>query len=49
MNQDQIKDPVSHVCLVGAVVASYSPAQQEVASSNTFTVMTIFLVTEFSE
>ena len=46
MNWTEFKDPVSHVCLAGAMVASWS-LTQEVAGLNTFTVMTI--VTEFSE
>ena len=44
----QFKDPVSHMGLAGAVVASWSPTH-EVAGLNPFTVMTIFFVTEFSE
>ena len=28
MNQDQFKDPVSHMCLTGAVVASGSLTQE---------------------
>ena len=39
MNWAQFKDPVSHMCLVGAVVASRS-LTQEVAGSSPFTVMT---------
>ena len=42
MNLGQLKDPVSHMCLAGAVV-------QEIAGSNPFTVMTNIFVTEFSE
>ena len=48
MNWAQFKDPVSHMCLAGAVVASWS-LTQEVASSNPFTVMTNIFVTEFVE
>ena len=48
MNWTEFKDPVSHVCLAGAVVASWS-LTQEVAGSSTFTVMTNIFVTEFSE
>ena len=48
MNWDQFEDPISHMPLAGAMVASLSPTQ-EVASSNSFTVMTNILVTEFSE
>ena len=39
---------IFHICLVGAVVASWS-LTQEVAGSRPFTVMTIFFITEFSE
>ena len=46
MHWGQIKDPVSHMCLADAVVASWS-FTQEVAGSNTF--ITIVFVTEFSE
>ena len=36
-----IKDPVSHMCLAGTVVTSWSLTQEvEVAGSNTFTVIT---------
>ena len=35
----QFKDPVCHMCLAGAVAASWSLVQ-EVAGSNPFTVMT---------
>ena len=38
MNWAQFKDPVSHICLAGAVVASWS-LTQEVAGSDHFTVM----------
>ena len=48
MNWDSFKDPVSHMCLAGAVVASWS-LTQEVAGSNTFTIMKNILVTEFGE
>ena len=48
MNWAQFKDPVSHMCLVGAVVASWS-LTREVASLRPFTVMTNIIVTEFSE
>ena len=44
----QFKDPISHMGLAGAVVASWSRTH-EVAGLNPFTVMTIFFVTEFSE
>ena len=39
---------VSHICLAGAVVTSWS-LTQEVVGSNPFTVMTDILVIEFSE
>ena len=43
MNCDQFKVPVSHMCLAGAVVASWS-LTEEVASS--FTVVTNIFVTD---
>ena len=46
MNWAQFKDPVSHMCLAGSVVASWYLTQQ-VAGSNPFTVMTKNFVTEF--
>ena len=48
MNWGQFKDPVSHMSLDGAVVQPWS-ITQEMAGSNTFTVMANILVTEFSE
>ena len=48
MNWDQFKDSVSHTCLTGTVVASWS-ITQETAGLNPFTVMTNIFVTEFSE
>ena len=39
-------DPVSHMCLAGAVVASWS-LTQEMAGFNPLTVMTNIFVTEF--
>ena len=42
MNWAQFKDPVSHMCLAGTVVASWS-LKQKVAGSNPFTVMANFL------
>ena len=48
MNWAQFKDPASHLCLAGAVVASWS-LTQDVAGSSPFTVMTNIFVTEFSE
>ena len=48
MNWGQFKDPVSHVCLAGPVVASWSLTQEK-AGLNSFTVVTNIFVTEFSE
>ena len=48
MNWAQFQDPVSHMCLAGSVVASWS-LTQEMAGSSPFTVMTNIFVTEFSE
>ena len=48
MNWAQFKGLVSHTCLAGAVVASWS-VTQEVAGSIPFTVMTNIFVTEFAE
>ena len=48
MNWAQSKDPVSHMCLAGTVIASWS-LTEEVAGSSPFTVMTNIFVTEFSE
>ena len=48
MNQNQFKYPVSHMCLAGAVVASWS-LTQEVTGSNPFTVMTNIFVTVLSQ
>ena len=45
MNNSQFKDPVSHICLAGNVVASWSLIQ-EVAG---IIVMTNIFVTEFNE
>ena len=42
MNLVQFKDPVSHMCLAGTVVVSWS-LTQEVTASNPFTVMTNIL------
>ena len=44
----QFKDPVSHMCLAGTVVASWS-LMQEMAGSSPFTVMTNIFFSEFSE
>ena len=48
MNWAQFKDPVSHMCLSGTVVAFWS-LTQEMAGSSPFKVMTNIFVTEFSE
>ena len=48
MNWAQFKDPVSHMFLVSAVVASWS-LTQNMAGSSHFTVMTNIFVTEFAE
>ena len=34
MNWAQFKDPVSHVCFVGTVIASWSPTREVVGSSH---------------
>ena len=44
----KFKDPVSHMCLAGIVVASWSLTQY-LAGSSPFTVMTNIFVTKFSE
>ena len=50
MNLAQFKDPVSHMCLAGTVVAYWSCTRGGwVAGSKNFTVMTNIFVTEFSE
>ena len=48
MNWGQFEDPISHMPLAGAMVASWS-LTQEVTGSNSFTLMTNILVTEFSK
>ena len=48
MNWGHFKDPVSHMCLAGPVVASRSLVQ-DMAGSNHFTVMTNIFVSEFAE
>ena len=48
MNWALFKDPVSHMCLAGAVETSWS-LTQEVAVSSSFTVLTNIFVTEFRE
>ena len=47
MNWAQFKDPVSHMCLAGSVVASWS-LRQEMAGLSPFTVMTNIFVIEFA-
>ena len=46
MKWGQFKDPVSHMCLAGVLVASWS-VTQEVAGLSPFTVITNIFVTEF--
>ena len=46
--KDQFKDPATHICLAGSVVASWS-LMQGMACLNPFTLMTNIFVTEFSE
>ena len=48
MNWAQFKDRVSHMCLVGDMVASWS-LTQEVVGYSPFTVMTNLFITEFAE
>ena len=49
MNWAEFKDPLSHVCLAGDVVASWS-LTQEMAGLSPFTIITnIFEFAEFSE
>ena len=48
MNWAQFKDLVSHMCLAGAVVASWSHTQ-DVAGSSPFNGMTNIFVSELSE
>ena len=48
MDQGQFKNPVSHMCLAGPVVASWS-LTQEISGLSPFTVMTNIFVTEFKE
>ena len=47
MNWSQFKDPVSHMCLAGALLASRS-LTQEMAGSDPFSVMTNIFITEYS-
>ena len=51
MNWAQSKDPLSHTCLVGGVVAYWSltPLTLQITGLSPFTVMTHIFVTEFSE
>ena len=46
MNWTKFQDPVSHMCLAGTVLASWS-LTQEVAGSNPFNVMTNILALNF--
>ena len=46
-NKSQFKDLVSHMCLAGNVMTSWS-LTQNVAGSNPYTVMTNTSVTEFN-
>ena len=46
MNYNQFRNPISHMCLVGTVVASWSLIQK-MACSNPFTAMTNFLSLNF--
>ena len=39
LNWSQFKDPISHMCFAGAVIASWA-LMQEVAASSPFTVIT---------
>ena len=48
MNWVQFKNRISHMCLTGTVVASWSLAQK-VVGSNPFTVMISIFVTDFAE
>ena len=48
MNWAQFKDPVSHMCLAGTVVAPWS-LTQEMAGSSPFIVKTNIFVIEFSK
>ena len=48
MNWAQVKDPFSHMCLPGTVVASWSLIQ-EVAGLSPFSVVTNIFVIEFDE
>ena len=48
MDWAQFKDLVSHMCLTGTVVASWS-LTQEMEGSIPYTIMTNVVVTEFNE
>ena len=48
MNSAQFKDPVSHMCLPGAVVVSWS-FTQEIEGLKPFTIIVNILVTKFNE
>ena len=47
MKWRKFKDPVSHMCLAGAVIASWS-LTQEMSGSNPFTIMENIFGNEFS-
>ena len=49
MSWAQFKDPISHVCLAGAVVACQFLTQEVAGSQLRALLMSIFFVTEFSE
>ena len=48
MNWGQFKDPVSHMCLGGTVIASWS-LTQEVVGLSPFIVITNIFVSEFNK
>ena len=49
MNWVQFKDPISHMCLAGAVVACQFLTQEVAGWQVRVLLMTIFFVTEFVE
>ena len=50
MNWAQFKDPVSHMCLTGAVVASWSLTEEvSKASNNIYVIFSITEISKFSE
>ena len=48
MNWGQFKEPVSHMCLAGTVVTSWS-LTQEIVGLSPFSIMTNIIVLEFAE